>query len=113
MSTSQGLSEQSPPTSRGEMTRAEMIETSDSKTIRRRVLQGRVRSDKMDKSVVVEVTQRIKHRTYKKYVLRRRRFMAHDERNEYRVGDVVRIVESRPLSRRKRWRVQKLVERPD
>lgn len=79
---------------------------------RRRVLQGKVRSDRMDKTVVVEIVHRVQHHTYKKYVLRRARFMAHDENNEYRIGDVVRIVESRPLSRHKRWRVQQLVERP-
>ena len=79
---------------------------------RRRTLQGRVRSDAMDKSVVVEVSQRVRHSTYKKYVVRRMRYMAHDEKNDYRVGDIVRIVESRPLSRKKRWRVQTLVERP-
>ena len=86
---------------------------SDEETIRRhRVMQGIVRSDKMAKSVVVEVTDRVRHRAYKKYVVRRVRYMAHDEKDYYRTGDVVRIVESRPLSRNKRWRVQSLVERP-
>lgn len=80
---------------------------------RRRELQGRVRSDRCNKTVVVEVVTRFKHRTYKKYVLRRATYMAHDERNEYRTGDVVSIVECRPMSRHKRWRVQKLVERPE
>ena len=87
-------------------------ESTPKKARQRRVLQGVVRSDKMDKTVVVDVTQRVQHRTYKKYVLRRERYKAHDEKNEYRVGDTVRIVQARPLSRDKRWRVQALVERP-
>lgn len=77
-----------------------------------RVLQGTVRSDKMTKTVVVEVQQRVLHRMYKKYVNRRVKYAAHDERNEYRIGDVVEIVSSRPISRTKRWRVRRLVERP-
>jgi small subunit ribosomal protein S17 len=63
-------------------------------------------SDRMHKSVVVEVTRTVKHPIYGQYVRRRSRFMAHDERNDCKVGDKVRIVETRPLSRRKRWRVQ-------
>jgi small subunit ribosomal protein S17 len=70
-----------------------------------RTLTGRVVSDAMDKTVVVEVTRRVKHRRYKKYINRTRRFSAHDENNEYAVNDVVIIRESRPLSRTKRWRV--------
>ena len=67
---------------------------------------GVVVSDRMDKSVIVEVLRTVKHPLYGKYVRRRTRFMAHDERNEFRPGDKVRIVETRPISRRKRWRVQ-------
>jgi small subunit ribosomal protein S17 len=67
---------------------------------------GVVVRDKMDKSVIVEVSRTVLHPTYQKYVRKRTRFMAHDETNECKVGDKVRIVESRPLSRRKRWRVQ-------
>ncbi len=67
---------------------------------------GVVVSDRMDKSVVVEVKRRVSHPLYKKYVQIRKRFMAHDEENACAVGDVVRIIETRPLSRRKRWRVQ-------
>jgi small subunit ribosomal protein S17 len=78
---------------------------------RLRVLQGVVYSDKMDKTVVVEVKHRVLHRTYKKYVSRRVRYKAHDERNECNTGDRVQIVESRPMSRDKRWRVQRVVER--
>jgi small subunit ribosomal protein S17 len=77
----------------------------------RRTLQGVVYSDKMDKTVVVEVKHRVMHRTYKKYVSRRVRYKAHDERNECNTGDKVQIVESRPLSGDKRWRVQTVMER--
>jgi len=72
----------------------------------RKIREGVVISDKMDKSVIVEVSRTVLHPTYQKYVRKRTRFMAHDETNECKVGDKVRIVESRPLSRRKRWRVQ-------
>ncbi len=75
------------------------------KTTSRRELTGRVVSTKMDKTISVEVTRRVKHRVYKKYINRTRRFLAHDENNEYAVNDVVIIRESRPLSRTKRWRV--------
>ncbi len=67
---------------------------------------GVVVRDKMDKSVVVEVTRTVLHPLYKKYVRKRSRFMAHDEKNAYKIGDTVQITETRPLSRRKRWRVK-------
>ncbi len=67
---------------------------------------GVVVRDKMDKSVIVEVTRTVMHPLYKKYIRKRSRFMAHDERNVYKIGDKVQIAETRPLSRRKRWRVQ-------
>ena len=67
---------------------------------------GVVVSDRMDKSVIVEVTRTVMHPLYKKYIRKRSRFMAHDEENAYKRGDKVRISETRPLSRRKRWRVQ-------
>lgn len=78
-----------------------------------RTLVGVVSSDKMDKTVVVAVTRKVQHKRYKKYVLSREKYKAHDEKNEYRLGDKVTIVESRPRSREKRWRVQSLLERPD
>jgi len=71
----------------------------------RRILTGRIVSDKMDKTVTVQVDRRVKHRTYHKYVTRRKRYKAHDEENAFQVGDVVLIQESRPLSRTKRWTV--------
>ncbi|HKC52787.1 MAG TPA: 30S ribosomal protein S17 [Myxococcota bacterium] len=72
----------------------------------RKTREGVVVSDKMDKSVIVEVSRTVMHPLYQKYVRKRTRFMAHDESNALKIGDRVRIVESRPLSRRKRWRVQ-------
>jgi small subunit ribosomal protein S17 len=77
---------------------------------KRRVLQGTVRSYKMQKTGVVEVSHRVLHRGYKKYVTTRVRYKAHDEHNQAHVGDRVQIVESRPLSRDKRWRGQKVLE---
>lgn len=72
----------------------------------RKMREGVVVSDKMDKSVIVEVSRTVLHPLYQKYVRKRTRFMAHDETNACKVGDRVRIIESRPLSRRKRWRIQ-------
>ena len=79
---------------------------------RRRVTKvGVVTSDKMDKSVVVRVDRIILEKMYKRYVRRSAKFMAHDEGNVCRTGDVVEIVEARPLSTRKRWRVRRVVRR--
>ena len=78
---------------------------------RRRRMQGTVVSDKMDKTIVVQVTRRFRHPKYKKYVNERVRYKAHDEQNTARMGDKVTIVESRPLSRDKRWRLQSVLER--
>ena len=78
----------------------------------RRRLIGHVTSDKMDKTVVVETVRLKMDPVYKKYVRVRRRYKAHDEQNQYRVGDRVEIVEHRPFSRDKRWRVTRLIERP-
>ena len=73
---------------------------------------GVVVSDKMDKTVVVRVERLVPHPVYKKYVKRRNNIKAHDERNEYQIGDRVEIIESRPISKDKRWRVNKLIDRP-
>ncbi len=78
---------------------------------KRRVKQGRVASDKMDKTIVVVSEKRVPHRVYGKIVRKSARFKAHDERNEAKIGDVVRIVECRPLSREKRWRLLEIVEK--
>jgi small subunit ribosomal protein S17 len=77
----------------------------------KRQLVGKVVSDKMDKTVVVLVERLVKHRLYKKFIRRRTKFAAHDEANSCQAGDKVVITESRPLSRTKRWRVSKIVEK--
>jgi len=80
--------------------------------VRRRLLkEGVVTSDKMDKTVVVEVERLVMDRMYGKYLKRRSRFMAHDEKDQCKVGDRVRIEESRPLSRHKRWVVKEILEK--
>ena len=77
----------------------------------RRTLEGVVVSNKMDKTVVVRVERLVRDPRYHKYVRRRARFMAHDEANDCGVGDTVRIIEHRPLSKHKRWRVQQTITR--
>ena len=72
---------------------------------------GVVVSDKADKTVVVRVDRIVRHKMYKRYVRKAATFMAHDEDNAAKVGDTVEIVESRPLSARKRWRLRKIVKR--
>lgn len=78
----------------------------------RRKLVGKVVSDKMDKTVTVEVIRNALDPVYKKYVRQRDRYKAHDELNQYKVGDRVEIMEHRPISRDKRWLVTKLIARP-
>ncbi len=78
-----------------------------------KVRQGRVVSDAMDKTVVVSVERQFAHPLYGKRVTRRKKYHAHDERNEFRSGDLVVIEETRPVSKRKRWRVVKLIARSD
>jgi len=75
------------------------------------IKQGVVVSDKNDKTIVVRVQRQYIHPLYKKTVRRHKKFMAHDEQNEAHTGDVVQIVESRPMSARKRWSLHKIVER--
>ena len=92
-----------------------MENESQTKTAAKRGLaktrEGRVTSNKMDKTVVVSVSTYKKHPQYGKYVMRTKKYRAHDERNECQIGDRVLIVESRPLSKSKRWRVRKIVEK--
>lgn len=80
---------------------------------RRKVRVGVVVSDKAQKTVTVQVERTFSHPLYGKQVGRSKRFHAHDENDECKVGDVVRIVETRPLSKTKRWRVEELIERPE
>ncbi|MDU0968205.1 MAG: 30S ribosomal protein S17 [Actinomycetaceae bacterium] len=77
----------------------------------RKVRRGYVVSDKMDKTVTVELEDHVKHALYGKVMRRNKRVKAHDENNECGVGDLVRIMETRPLSKTKRWRVMEIVEK--
>lgn len=72
---------------------------------------GLVVSNKMDKTIAVEIERRLQHPIYGKYVKKSKKFIAHDENNECTIGDTVRIMETRPLSRRKRWRLVEILER--
>jgi small subunit ribosomal protein S17 len=84
----------------------------ESAPLRRRNTEvGSVVSRSGNKTIVVEVTRRVQHPLYKRYINRRRKFYAHDERNECKVGDRVRIVETRPMSRLKRWQLKEILSR--
>lgn len=83
---------------------------SNQDTVRRTQL-GIVRSNKMDKTVVVEVSHKEKHPVYKKYIRRTKRFHAHDQSNQCQIGDRVLLIETRPLSKTKRWAVKEVVEK--
>ncbi len=72
---------------------------------------GIVTSNKMDKTVVVSEVKKLKHPKYHKFVIRTKKYMAHDEKNEANIGDKVRIMETRPLSKNKRWRIVEIIER--
>jgi len=90
---------------------AATIESNGKSRGRRKVRVGRVVSDKMDKTVVVAVQRNMRHPLYGKIVRRTKKYKAHDEQNDCHVGDMVEIIETRPLSREKRWRVRSVVER--
>jgi small subunit ribosomal protein S17 len=77
----------------------------------RKIRVGEVVSDKMDKTISVAVVRRVKHPVYKKYIKRTIKLMAHDEKNDCNTGDKVKIMETRPLSGNKRWRLVEVVER--
>ena len=83
----------------------------EERTTSRKTRVGKVVSDKMDKIVVVIVEDRVAHKTYKKIIGRTYRLKAHDENNECGIGDIVRVMETRPLSKDKRWRVVEIVEK--
>ena len=76
----------------------------------RRVLQGVIVSDKNDKTVLVKVEERVMHPIYKKYVKLHKKYAAHDESNSCKVGDIVKIIESRPISKTKKWLIESKVE---
>ena len=78
---------------------------------RRKVRTGKVVSDRMDKTVVVSIERLVQHSTVGRYVRRREKFKVHDENNECRIGDTIRFMETRPISKDKRWRFVEFVER--
>jgi small subunit ribosomal protein S17 len=90
-------------------------QTPEEKMVRntRKVRIGVVVSDKADKTVTVQVQRQFAHPLYGKQVSKTKKYPAHDENNEFMVGDTVRIIETRPLSKTKRWRVAELIERPE
>lgn len=77
----------------------------------RKVREGIVSSNKMDRTIVLEVIERVRHPKYNKFVMRTKKLYAHDEANDANVGDRVRVMETRPLSKTKRWRVVEILER--
>lgn len=81
------------------------------RTTRRKTRIGRVVSDKMEKSIVVLIEQRIAHPIYKKIFKQSKKYVAHDENQDAKTGDLVRIMETRPMSKRKRWRLEEVIER--
>lgn len=81
------------------------------RTTHRKTRIGRVVSDKMEKSIVVLIEQRIAHPIYKKIFKQSKKYVAHDENQDAKTGDLVRIMETRPISKRKRWRLVEVVER--
>lgn len=80
---------------------------------KRKVLVGKVISDKMDKTRVILVERIVEHPLYRKYIKKRKKYYAHDENNESREGDIVRIMETRPLSKLKRWRIVEIIRRAE
>ena len=104
------MSEQNETTTETVTERTTTSETSTERT-RRKVRTGVVVSEKMDKTVLVRIDRKVRHRLYKKTVARSSKLAAHDERNDAHLGDTVRIMETRPMSKTKRWRVVEVVER--
>ena len=94
-----------------------MSETATDKTMassergKRKVREGVVVSNKMDRTIVIEQKRRVRHPLYKRYITLTKKYHAHDEKNECNVGDVVRIMETRPISKTKRWRLVSVLEK--
>ena len=86
-----------------------MTEAITEPKVSRKTREGTVVSNKMDKTVVVSISRQVKHPQYDKFIRRTKKYVAHDEKNACNVGDKVRIVETRPLSKTKRWRVEEVV----
>ena len=89
----------------------EQTEAAEAHRKNRKTREGLVVSDKMDKTAVVAVIERVRHPKYAKFVMRTKKLYAHDEANDANVGDRVRVMETRPLSKTKRWRVVEVLER--
>ena len=83
----------------------------ENKRSNKRILQGKVKSNKSDKTILVAIVRQVSHPLYKKYYKRTKKVMAHDENNECKIGDTVKVRESRPLSARKRWELIEIVQR--
>ena len=90
---------------------ADVTTTTDTTVSRRKVRTGKVVSNTAEKTIVVSIERQIAHPLYKKYFKRSTKVMAHDEKNECNIGDVVKVIESRPLSARKRWALVEIIER--
>ncbi len=105
------MSDETKDTAQIEQAPSEAVAADEAATGFKRRLAGRVKSNKMTKTVVVQVVRYFRHPVYKKYVRSRTSYKAHDEENTCRIGDRVEIIESRPLSREKRWKVVRVLER--
>ncbi len=88
---------------------SETVETTERAP--RKIREGIVSSSKMDRTLVVEVVERVRHPKYNKFVMRTKKLYAHDEANDANIGDRVRVMETRPLSKTKRWRLVEILER--
>jgi small subunit ribosomal protein S17 len=93
------------------MSEAATIKIQPARTARRKTRIGKVVSNKMEKSIIVAIERRVEHPIYKKHVRRTTNLMAHDEKREAGLGDTVKIMETRPLSKSKRWRLVQIVEK--
>ncbi|MEW6509993.1 MAG: 30S ribosomal protein S17 [Bacteroidota bacterium] len=93
------------------MTPASQAAPAAPRTSRRKIRIGKVVSNRMEKSIVVAIERRVPHPLYKKYFRRTTKLMAHDEKREAGIGDTVKIMETRPLSKRKRWRLVQILEK--
>ena len=89
----------------------QLAETKSAQRNLRKIRTGVVRSNKMDKTIIVAVERKVKHPIYGKFVKKTTKFHAHDEKNECSIGDIVHIMETRPLSKTKRWRLVEIVEK--
>ena len=88
-----------------------MTASSDNQRASRRTMRGEVSANKMNKTIVIEIKRKVRHPLYEKFVTQRTRLYAHDENNEAKVGDVVEVMQTRPLSKLKRWRLLRVVQR--